>query len=213
MNWRRGLVLAGIHLLVSTASFVRDEANLWQWIRSADLPHGVAHVRMVAFQEELVFGNSCDEGVYDIGPSSLGNVVATANLPIALATGWHTPCLPVVQRSWITIRMEAVFGRNSPRAEIAAATSLCVCVFTLWTFVGGFPLIQPRGWWLEPSAMITLCTMLGAAFAVVPHLIEISRIAVPVIAILWFWWFGLLIWKLAHRAWRSTLGGLRRLSN
>ena len=214
MNWRRGLLLAGIHLLIATASFVRDEASFWHWIRSAGLTHQNAGVQLAAFQEEQISGNSCDWGIYDSGPSALANVAATANLPVALATGWHSPCLPQPQRSWITNRMEGVFGGNTRRSEVAAATSLCIAVFVLWSFIGSFPLIHPRRWWLEPAAMITLCTILGAALALIPHLPELTRFTMLIAVIFWLWWFALLLWKVVlHPAWQSTLATFRRLYN
>src|ERR1035438_1841542 len=39
VQWRRGLVLAGIHLVICAPLIVWDEAHIWDWVRSQeDLP-------------------------------------------------------------------------------------------------------------------------------------------------------------------------------
>ncbi|WP_348264554.1 hypothetical protein P8935_08475 [Telmatobacter sp. DSM 110680] len=213
MKWRRGLLLAGVHLLIATASFVRDEVSFWHWIRGAGLPPEIPHVRLAAFQEEQFPDNVCDSGIYDSGPSPLAQVAATASLPLAVAFGWHSPCMPQIQRSWITNRMEGIFGGNTRRAEIAIDAFLCSGVLVQWMLVGGFPLIRPRRWWLEPSVLITLFTVLGTALTFLAHLHELFRFAMLIVALLWLWWFSLLLWIPIHKGWQSTVGGLRRLTH
>lgn len=67
MNWRRGLLLAGIHFVVAAVSFIQVEANTWQWIRSSLTRSASAHVQLVAFQEEQMLSNPCDFGIWITG--------------------------------------------------------------------------------------------------------------------------------------------------
>lgn len=211
MNWRRGLLMAGIHLVIATGSFVHDEVNYWPLIRSTALRSEGAHMRLAAFQEQGFPDNVCDFGIYDSGPSPLANVASAANLPLTLASGWHSPCMPQPQRTRITKGMEAIFGGNTHRAEVAADICLCIGVLFQWVLIGGMPLIRPRRWWLEPAMLVTFCAILAASLAITP-LHEFSRIGMVVIALLWLWWFALLLWKPVYLAWQSTLHGLQRLS-
>ena len=144
MNWRRGLLLAGIHLVIASASFAHDEVNYWPLVKPVASRMETPNLRLAAFQEGGWPGKVCDFGIYDSGPSTFAVVVSAANLPLALATGWHSPCMPQEQRSPITNRMERIFGGNTRRAEIAADVFLCGGVFIQWMLVGSFPLIRPR---------------------------------------------------------------------
>ena len=211
MNWRRGLLLAAIHLSIATATFVREDIRFWPSM-SAGEPHvGQPQMRLAAFQEQQVPSTACDEGIYDVGPSALVNVVAMANLPVAIATGWHYPCMPRSQRSRITVLMESSFGGNTRRATVAAEAFQCSTILVLWILIGGFPLIRPRRRWLEPSVLITGCTILGSAIAASRYF-EFYKIFMLALAVLWLWYFLLLLWKPVHLAWQSTLPRLRRLS-
>lgn len=211
MNWRRGLLLAGIHLAIAAASFVHDEVNYWPMVNRVAFPIETPHVRLAAFQEQGFPENVCDFGIYDSGPSPLANVASAANLLVMVAIGWHSPCMPQPQRSRITNWMGGVLGGNTHRAEIVIDACLSIGVLLQWLLVGGFPLIRPHRWWLEPFVLITFSTVLGAMMAVT-RLYEFSRILMLVIAILWLWYFLLLLWKPVPLAWQSTLPGLRRLS-
>jgi hypothetical protein len=211
MNWRRGLVLAGIHLVIAGVSFVRDEVPYWPMINRAASHAETPPLRLAAFQEQGWPDHVCDFGIYDSGPSFFANVVSAANLPITVAIGWHSPCMPQEQRSRITNWMERVFGGNTRHAEIAADVCLCIGVFIEWMLIGGFPRIRPRHRWLEPSVLITFCAALGAVTGLT-SLYEFSKLLMLAITVLWLWYFALLLWKPVHLAWQSTLPRLRRLS-
>lgn len=91
MNWRRGLLLAGIHFVVAAVSFIQLEAFTWRWIRSNSIAPANVHLHDAAFQEEQMSSNPCDFGIWDNGYSPLSLVTGGASLPVILATGWHTP--------------------------------------------------------------------------------------------------------------------------
>lgn len=210
MTWRRGLLLAGINFTVAAISFVQLEAVTWHWTRSGSIAPTTAHAELAAFQDEPVWSsNPCDFGIWDNGYSPLSLVAGAASLPVSLATGWHTPCNP--NRSVFTRQVDAAFGRNTRRSEVVAVVCLCLLVFVLWGLVGGLPLARSSRWWLDPGAAITLCTLVGFLLALVPYTSEWCRLTASAACLGWVWWLGLLLWKPAHHAWRSTLGGLRRL--
>jgi hypothetical protein len=89
-------------------------------------------------------------------------------------------------------------------SEVLILAILCVLVAIEWLFVGGFPLMQPRHWWLEPGAFITICTLMGTALATIPHVAHLSVIPATMAACAWIWWFGLLIWRAVQFGWRTT---------
>jgi hypothetical protein len=210
MNWRRGLLLAGINLVVAAISFIQVEANTWQWIRSSSTGAASAHVQVAAFQEEQMLSNPCDFGIWDNGYTPLSLVAGGASLPVSLATGWHTPCNP--NRSMIAKSVQVVFGRNTRRGEVVIVSIVCLLVFAMWLAIGGMPLTHVGSRWLEPGAVITLCTLVGFALAFAPYA-ELCRGTAFAACIGWVWWLGLILWRIGCLAWQSTLGGLRRLSN
>jgi len=53
----------------------------------------------------------------------------------------------------------------------------------------------------------------AACIAIIPVLDGLARLPAVIASFAWLWWFGLLLWIPIHRAWQSTVGGLRRLSN
>jgi hypothetical protein len=200
MNWRRGLLLAGIHLVVAGSLLVWQESDYWHDIKSERPKPSQARVELAAFQEEQsVSFNPCgDEGGFVDGWSPQGEVSEAANLPITMLTGWHTPCTsPGPLGSIVEKRLH-----RTRTSEILILAILCVLVALEWLIVGGFPLIQPRLWWLEPGAFITICTLAGTALALIPYTAPVTFVSAHLAALAWLWWFGLLAWKTLRSTWR-----------
>ena len=147
---------------------------------------------------------------FDLGISQLEEVSAFANLPTALLTGWHESCLT---RTALGRVIRRIIGARNHRAEIAGCTILCALVLIQWVLVGGLPLLRSKQWWLEPGAFITTAAVIGAALTLIPNIYPLARIPMVFAGFGWLWWFGLLLWIPIHKAWQSTVGGLRRLSN
>jgi hypothetical protein len=145
--------------------------------------------------------NPCAEGGFVDGPISPQDEVAgLANMPVALLTGWHEPCTtPGLLGSAVEKRLH-----RTRISEIVILTILCSLVALQWFLVGGFPLIQPRRWWLEPGAFITICTLVGAALALIPYVGNVAAIPALLAALAWLWWFGLLVWKPLRWGWRTA---------
>lgn len=188
MNWRRGLLLAGIHLVGAVSLIVRQEAIYWRYTRTASSSFSTGLVR-AAFQEEVAISfDPCNW--FDLGYDQTMEVDAFANLPAALLTGWHDPCLT---RTALGRASERMFGGRNHRAEIASCVALSAWVFIQWLLLGGFPLVHPRRWWLEPGASITLCAAIGILLSLLLHDRAFARIPEILAGLVWLWWMGLLM--------------------
>jgi len=211
MNWRRGLLLAGTHLVLAGSLLAWQESESWRYIKSEQLGPSQPRLELAAFQEEgqTIGINPCaDEGIWDGEMSPQETVSLMANLPVALLTGWHVPCTSqgfldsAVEKS-LSSMVENRFHRTRG-SEILILVILCAFVAVEWLLVGGFPLMQPRHWLLEPGALITICTLLGTGLAIIPHVAHLSRIAAAMAGCAWLWWFGLLVWRTLRFGWRRA---------
>ena len=210
MNWRRGVLLAAIHLTVAVVVIVRTEWSYWPYIRSERVRVPVV-LPPTATAEEAMETNlyPCDEGsIIDRAAPPREIVVGAANMPAVLLVGWHEPC---AQPSALDNVVEKRYGRTR-KAEILILTIQCTVFGVWWFLVGGFPLVRPRRWWLEPGAFITACTIpIGLASLLIPDgfafrvlIVHPAAMIPAMIAMLgWLWWFGLLIWKIFRGAIRS----------
>lgn len=204
MNWRRGIVLAAIHLAVATVVIVRTEADYWSNIR----PERV-RVRVVlppsATVEELMEANfyPCAEGgIVDHSFTPRETVAGAANLPVTLLVGWHEPCS---QPSNLDTVVERRYGRTRT-AEVLILAIQCAVFAVWWFLVGGYPLVRPRTWWLEPGAFITVCTVPAALVSLLPLVDKVAMVPAVVVMLAWLWWFGLLIWRTSRFAFQSFVG-------
>jgi hypothetical protein len=220
MNWRRGLLLAGIHFAVAGTLLAWEESESWRYIRSEQLGASAAHLELAAFQEEdlTVTLNPCgDDGFVDGEMSPQERLSGMANLPVALLTGWHEPCTsPNFLDSVVERILSSVFKTRFHRtraSEVLILAILCTLVAVEWLFVGGFPLVRPGRWWLEPGAFIPICTLVGAALATIPYVAHLSLIPATMAGCAWLWWFGLLVWKTLEFGWKMTSGLRAHLSD
>jgi hypothetical protein len=211
MNWRRGLLLAAIHVGVVGSLLAWQESESWRYLKSEQPEPSPVRLELAAFQEEqtVTFNPCADDGFWDGEMSPQESISGMANLPVALLTGWHEPCtsptfLDSIVESFLTLLVKTRFHRTKG-SEILILLILCMLVAVEWLFVGGFPLIQPRHWWLEPGAFITICTLVGIVLVLIPHP-HLSRIPVGFAACAWLWWFGLLVWKTLQLGWKAIAG-------
>ncbi len=119
MNWRRGLVFAGIHLAVCLPLVVWEEAHYWSQLQTsmfhAPVSRPGAVVRHVALQENepvitaetVTVKFDCGSFWYHIPLQE--RIVKTLELPAAVISGWSEPC-PV---SWDSLRDLAPRCRSS----------------------------------------------------------------------------------------------------
>jgi hypothetical protein len=198
MNWRRGLLLAGIHLLVAVPLSVWIEWPYWPWIRSNAAELTTAEKEQIKEYGELF--NPCLPGGHlcyrQATPQEL--VVGSANLPASLFPGGHEPC---TEPSGIGGLIEKRLGRTR-KSETVIVAIFCFGAAIQWLLVGCFPLVRPKRWWVEPGAFITVCTVIGAILSPIPHVSPLSWTLAFLALLAWLWWFGLLVWKTARFGWQ-----------
>lgn len=225
MNWRRGLLLAGINLAAAVPTIclltARDAQLLHEREQKELTPRAQVSLaflnrrnvaRLVRTQEEQAVGfNPCVLWHHD--PAQM-YVVQFGNLPAFVLTQWRVPC----PAGWsVAAALGVQVAKLNSEADFKAmrrvALALCLLIAIQWFLMGGFPLVRPKRWWTEPGAFITACTVIASIVALIPVVDGLAKLPALVAFLAWLWWLGLLIWKPVHLAWQSTLGGLRRLSN
>jgi hypothetical protein len=195
-------LLAGINLAIALPPLVWQEKTYWRFTQAANSGSS-ASMRLVrvSFQEEMTIPfNPCDW--FDLRNQPM-EVTAFANLPAAVLTGWYDPCLVKTRLGRAVAR---VFGTRNHRAEIARCLALSACIFVEWTLVGGFPLVHPRRWWLEPGAVITLCAIVGILLSLLPYEHAFARTPEMVAGLAWLCWSGLLVWRTFQGLHRAFFG-------
>ena len=202
MNWRRGILLAGINLAVALGLMVWLERPYWPWIRSRPAEATAAETDQIEQYGDL-FNPCLKGGVIDRGESPQELIVGADNLPVTLFTLGHEPCSTPAGIDRI---LENHFGRTR-KSEFISIATFCGGAAIQWLLVGAFPLVRPRRWWLEPGALITVCTVSGAAFAFIPYVSFFSRILAVLIGLAWLWWFGLLVWNGVRLGWKHLRAG------
>lgn len=224
MNWRRGLVLAGLNVLVALPMIgilaARDAQSLrnWKeqsaiersWVTSAGEFPTVRTTEVPVQEEQTVTFSPC--AMWESIPVQ-ESVVQLGNLPAFVVSQWRAPCPP----RWSVAGMLGVNDsgfisdvkfRAMRRVEVA----FCILIAAQWFVIGGFPLVQSRRWWVEPGAFITACTAIGSSIALIPEVDVFGRLPALIAFFAWVWLLGLLIWRPVALAWQSTLGRLRRLN-
>lgn len=223
MNWRRGLLLAGINLVAAVPLILMLEARDAQFLRERDENTAIAAresaAREAAREAKSPASAEAAEEEQTVSFSPCPNVwvnypvqvrVVRVGSPLASAlTGWRLVC----PEKWTLAGM--LLGPTEP-AWTAAATSahwqveagLCLLILVQWFLVGAFPLRKPKRWWAEPGMFITACTVVAACFALISPVDEVAHFPAFLAGCAWFWWFGLLAWKLLRFGWRRAAGWL-----
>jgi hypothetical protein len=178
MNWRRGLLLAGINLIAAIPMVsilaARDAQIRREWKQQSILDgtprvSGVASAfgmqpKIVRVQEEQTVNfNPCE--LWGRTPPQAA-VVQTGNLPVFVISQWRVEC----PSKWSIARMLGVSDAGLLSYANFEATrrvdvALCVLIAVQWSLIGSFPLARARRWWAEPGACITTCTAIGSAIA------------------------------------------------
>jgi hypothetical protein len=225
MNWRRGLLLAVINLVAVVPLILMLDARDAQYLREREENTAIAARESAAREaarevqspaspepaeeEQTVSFNPCELWVHysvQVDVVRVGNPLASA------LTGWRLVCpekwtltgmlLGTTERAWTASTMPA-------HRQVDAG--LCLLLLVQWFLVGAFPLRKPKRWWAEPGVFITACTVVAACFALIPHVDEVALLPALLAGCAWFWWFGLLAWKMLRFGWRRVAGWLTPL--
>lgn len=227
MNWRRGLLLAGMNLLAAVPLICLLAAREAQYIKEREQKSAIpamrpeivdlplfpdAGTRVVQAQEEqTVLFDSCN--LWPHYPPQVG-VLQAGNLPASELSQWRVQCPPRWSvASLVGVQDTLQISQDKFKAMRRVDVALCLMIGVQWFLIGGFPLVQSNRWWGEPGAFITAANFIAACIAIIPAVDGLARLPALISFVGWVWWFGLLLWIPIHRAWQSTVGVLRRLSN
>jgi hypothetical protein len=226
MNWRRGLVLAGIHLAVAVPLMLsleardseslrrRQEANAEASREAAARPQAPTPAPTEADSTE---NDSAQTVRFDPDPCSMTahypaqvTVEASAGYPAVIVTGWRMYCSPSwsLSRRWASERLWIPTSADEAAANTARRRVdkwFVVVLVVQWLLIGGFPLTQAKDWWAEPGAVITVCTVIGGAIALIPAIDGAALLPALIALLAWFWWFGLLVWGVLRAGWRLVV--------
>jgi hypothetical protein len=205
MHWRRGLLLAGIHLAVAVPLIIQQEIRDKETIRER-IVEGVTANEPTSKSapseedEQAVILNPC---TMTIDYSTRHQIEQLAEPLAHMLSGWGQACPP----HWSLAGLMKVDYFWIPTPSSAAARSkvdwaFAVLVGIQWTLVGGFPLVLRRHWWMEPGALITGCIVLAIVNDLIPWPLGFAIFPMFLAALAWFWWLGLLIWKCSRFGWR-----------
>jgi len=219
MNWRRGLLLAGINLAVAVPIILMMEAKdqkeaLTPKEIMAKTPREAvprppepptpkpAHANPEQAEETVTF-DPC--GMWGAHYPTQVVVVQAVGMPSLPLAGWGNGCPP----HW------SLAGRLRGRwtwpptplwmeTERKIDAGLCLFIAIQWFLMGGFPLVRTQKWWADPGAFITACTALAGGISLIPVIGEFARLPALIAMLAWLWWFGLLVWKTFQFGWRLT---------
>ena len=209
MNWRRGLLLAGINLAVAMplilwaesmdAAFMRDREHYAPKAAAVDGPTAVSEEGSNA-QAEGVSIDPCQR----IGDfSTQERVLIGANLPALALTEWRSLC----PAHWTLAGMLHAGGwvptPSSLVAQRKVDAGLLLLIALQWFFLGAFPIKGPRKW-REPGMFITLCSVLAVVLVFIPPVESFARLPALLATVTWLCWFALVIWRAIRSAWKWT---------
>ena len=209
MNWRRGLLLAGINLIAAVPLIVSVELRDAAYVRDYYVPRNSAAEIPAAVpsptpepKDEGVSINFCN--VTDEF-SLQEQIVIGGNEPAFALTGWRRFCPARWQLSGI-LHTDGLAPPtpSSMAVQRKVDIGLFLSIALQWILVGGFPLRRPQKPWREPGMFITICAVLSGALVFIPAVAELARLPALFAAFAWFWWFGLLMWKCIRSGWRWT---------
>ena len=216
MNWRRGLLLAGINLAVAVPMILMMEARdqkdaltqeeimsktAREYVPRPPEPPTPQPVEAKPEQaEETVTFDPC--GMW-VRYRAQEVVVQAADMPSVALAGWDDVCpahwsLAGRLRGKMTWPPTPLWMETQRKID----AGLCLFIVMQWFLMGGFPLVRTQKWWADPGAFITACAVLACAIALIPVIDDIARLPVLLAMLAWFWWFGLLVWKTLQFGWR-----------
>ncbi len=206
MNWRRGVLLAGINLAVAVPLIVIVEMQRETEMKARYVPP-VQHVGgltpMIASpdgEQQTIMFDPCAM-TFHYPPEQ--RVPRLVNVPAAVLSGWQQEC----PAGWsLAGQLKVGYSWVEPPSMAPARRTVdwgfAFLIAIQWMLVGGFPLSQPKRWWREPGAFITICAALGFGLVLIPALREFALLPATFAALAWLWWLGLLVWKCARFGWR-----------
>jgi hypothetical protein len=224
MRWRRGLLLAGIHLAVALPMIWIMEARDQKAMRDEDENSAEAAREAAAKPPEPVkpvpapASSEQGEETVTFSPNSCGMwvdyplqvvVVQGADMPALALAGWEMDCPPgwsIAGRLRGNMKWPPTPSWMATQRRIDEGLGFLIAL--QWFLIGAFPLVRIpswRKWWGEPGTFITLCAVLAGLLALFPAVEGAARPPALLGMLAWYWWFGLLVWTLIRGAWRVVV--------
>jgi hypothetical protein len=209
MNWRRGLLLAGINLAVAMplvlwaesmdAAFMRDREHYAPKAAAVGSPTAESDEGSNAQTESVSF----DPCHMIVELSTQERVLIGANFPAVALTEWRSLC----PARWTLAGMLHAGGwvptPSSVVAQRKVDAGLLLLIALQWFLLGAFPIKGP--WkWREPGMFITLCSVFAAVLVFIPPAESFARLPAIFAFLVWFCWFALVIWRAIRSAWKWT---------
>jgi hypothetical protein len=219
MNWRRGLLLAGINVAVAVPMILMMEAR--------DQKDAIPQEKIMAKSamkdapsppepptpEPSQASPEQDEETVSFDPCMVEGihypvqvvVVQEVDMPSVALAGWEDVCpshwsLAGRLRGKMTWPPTPLWMETQRKID----AGLFLFIAMQWFLMGGFPLLRTRKWWAEPGAFITACGVLAGAFALIPVVDGFARLPASIAMLAWLWWFGLLVWKTLQLGWKKA---------
>jgi hypothetical protein len=214
MRWRRGLILAAIHLAVTVPLVLwtqsRDTQDLQ--VREQNVVPGPttvparmhAPVAAVPVQKaESVPIDPCANTV-DYPPQE--TIARYAEMPAFILTGWRMDC----PTSWsLSGRLHLLGWQPPSESSIAQQHQVdlyfCLLIAVQWFLIGSFPLAHPGDSLGEPGILITGCLVIACAMVFIPALSGLAQFPALIASFFWIWWLSLLVWTAFRAAWRRVM--------
>jgi hypothetical protein len=218
MNWRRGLLLAGINLAVAIPMILMMEARDQKYALTQEEimakaaredpprppePPAPEPARASPEQaEETVSFDPCTMWVHY--PVQVV-VVQAVDMPSLALAGWEDDCPPHWSlagrlRGKMTWPPTPLWMETQREIDVG----LCLFIAVQWFLIGGFPLVRTQKWWADPGSFITACAVLAGAIALIPVIDGFARLPALIAMLAFLLWFGLLVWKTLQFGWRKT---------
>ena len=219
MNWKRGLLLAGLNLAAAVPMIAFLESRDGRYVREIEQRSAIflaePDIRAAEFdrsnvpallpiqEEQTVRFDPCTVWVhYPVQEE----VVRFGNMPASTIAGWRLACRPEWSLSgWLL----GVVDRAPTKQDLVIRRQIdagfCLLLLIQRLLIGGMPLGGMRKPWSEPGAFITFCTLVAAAIAMIRPIDGLAAMPALLAASAWLWWLLLLIWKGFRLAWRSCV--------
>jgi len=217
MNWRRGLLLAGINLAVAVPMISMMEARDQKYAltqeeimaRSAwnDAPKPpeppIPEPDQAKPEQAVSFTfDPCSMWVHY---SAQEVVMQGAEMPSVALAGWGNIC-PAHWSLAGRLRESSTWPPTPLWMETQRKIDAGLCLFIAmqWFLMGGFPLVRAQKWWADPGAFISSCAVLAGAIALIPAVDALAKLPALIAMLAYLWWSGLLVWRTLQFGWRMT---------
>ena len=203
MGWRRGLILAGIHLAIAVpvvrwaeagdARALQDRHD--RAVEAASQPVPRKHPPNTAVLVRTSVTAPVDPCTTDADYPPQETIARYAELPAFALTGWRLNC----PTSWsLSGKLRLPGSLPSSESSLAQQSEIdlyfCVLIGLQWFLIGAFPLTRDGETVVEPATLITVCTVIAFGMVLIPGLSGMAPLPALIASFFWLWWVSLLGW-------------------